>query len=151
MLESTRKKESEVKKDTTEQLEAFRRQREEAEKAAAAGDGNDGEAGMGEMVEWNAPKKRKRVDRGALRGPVKGMKVRRRSEGAGQEASKVVKGDKSSPPRGELGAGEVEIQTGREVAVQAPKPPAEDTPKATSSTASAAVGLGLGDYDSDDE
>ena len=38
VLESTRAKEAEVKKQTTEQLEAFRRQQEEAEKTATVPD-----------------------------------------------------------------------------------------------------------------
>ena len=86
MLESTRKKEEEVKRETTEQLDVFRRQQEQADKAYLD-EGNDSDpsnvvvtAGSPEVghTQWavNA-KKRKRVKE---KDGLNGVKVRKSSE-----------------------------------------------------------------------
>lgn len=72
MLESTRAKEAEVKKETNQQLDAFRKQQEEAEQAANQQD-------VAEALEteaWRAgPRKRKKGRESA----IGGVKLRRTS------------------------------------------------------------------------
>ena len=84
MLESTRKKEEEVKKETSEQLDLFRRQQEEKDKELLEGgeeaDGKAGSPTAGEsQSSWavNA-RKRKRVKEND-RGGLKGLKLRKGS------------------------------------------------------------------------
>ena len=84
MLESTRKKEEEVKKETSEQLELFRRQQEEKDKELLEdGEEVDGKAGSPTVGEsqssWavNA-RKRKRAKEGERAG-LKGLKLRKSS------------------------------------------------------------------------
>jgi hypothetical protein len=67
VLESTRKKEEEVKKQTSEQLDLFRRQQEEADRAAIEGSGGvkaDGTSPTGDTEEkWTVNRgKRKRAE-----------------------------------------------------------------------------------------
>ena len=83
VLESTRQKEAEVKKDTGEQLEAFKRQQEEADRAARA----DDDEGLGQgsptndIPTWAVGRKRKRKEKEE---GVKGVKIRRGSSGLGE-------------------------------------------------------------------
>ena len=84
MLESTRKKEEEVKKETSEQLDLFRRQQEEKDKELLEGeeeaDGKAGSPTTGEsQSSWavNA-RKRKRVKENEKAG-LKGLKLRKSS------------------------------------------------------------------------
>ncbi|KAF2833299.1 hypothetical protein CC86DRAFT_365234 [Ophiobolus disseminans] len=73
ILEKKRKEEAEVKKDTREQLDAFRRQREEAERMALEEDGAD--APKEEEVQWAAPgRKRKKGPENSL---LKGVKLKK--------------------------------------------------------------------------
>jgi hypothetical protein len=89
VLESTRKKEAEVKKDTIEQLEAFRRRQEEAERKALEAENAAGPVAE-DTPQWNAAsRKRKKSEKdGAL---LKGVKLRKASTGAGAttEAKKI--------------------------------------------------------------
>lgn len=87
MLESTRAKEEAVKKETTEQLELFRRQREEAGKAGL-GLGEDSTTdALNEQEQWTASGARKRK-KGPEKAGFKGLKVRRSSLNTeGSEAS----------------------------------------------------------------
>lgn len=94
VLESTREREREVKKETSEMLEIWRKRREEMDKQAALGGGGgsledgvgvagvDGE-GSGEKWGVSSGKKRKK-DRGEREGMggLKGVKIRRASSGA---------------------------------------------------------------------
>ena len=82
MLESTRKKEEEVKKETSEQLDLFRRQQEEKDKELLEGgeeaDGKAGSPTAGEsQATWavNA-RKRKRAKENERAG-LKGLKLRK--------------------------------------------------------------------------
>lgn len=84
VLESTRKKEEEVKKETSEQLELFRRQQEEKDKELLEGgeeaDGKAGSPTAGEsQSSWavNA-RKRKRAKENERAG-LKGLKIRKDS------------------------------------------------------------------------
>lgn len=61
VLESTRAQEAAVKKDTAEQLELFRRQREEAEKAFLGS--TSSEVAPTEEEEWTIPVRKRRRDK----------------------------------------------------------------------------------------
>jgi hypothetical protein len=72
-MESTRAKEEEVRKETADQLETFRRQQEEAEKASNVQEDSPPIAGS---ENWAAvPKKRKKGREGAIGGVVKLRRV----------------------------------------------------------------------------
>lgn len=84
VLESTRKKEEEVKKQTSEQLDLFRRQQEEADRAAIEGDSTvntDQNSPTGDVEEnWAVNRgKRKRVED---KKGLPGFKVRKSSSSA---------------------------------------------------------------------
>lgn len=75
VLESTRAQEAALRKETTEQLEAFRKQQGEVEKAVLDDGGEPALAG--EQEQW-VPKARKRR-RSAAKGDILGVKIRRTS------------------------------------------------------------------------
>lgn len=77
VLESTRAQEAAVKKDTADQLELFRRQREEAEKAMLGP--TSSEVTPAEEEEWVIPGRKRRRDKKDLLIPGK----RRKSSAAG--------------------------------------------------------------------
>lgn len=62
VLESTRAQEAAVKKDTADQLEVFRKQREEAEKAMLGP--TSSEVTPAEEEEWTIPARKRRRDKG---------------------------------------------------------------------------------------
>lgn len=79
VLESTRKEEERVRRETKEGLEAFRKQQEEADKKARAGDEavDDRDVAAKTEEEWvTAGKKRKRAKE-KEKGVLKGVKIRR--------------------------------------------------------------------------
>lgn len=85
MLESTRKKEEEVKKETSEQLDLFRKQQEEKDKELLEGgeevDGKAGSPTVGESQSqfWTVnARKRKRAKENDRAG-LKGLKLRKSS------------------------------------------------------------------------
>ena len=85
-MESSRSKEAEVKKDTKEQLEAFRKQQEDAEKAAQQDAG--GAEGAETTSTWSVgPRKRKKEQKAGLGG----VKVRRTSMAKQEEPSTTNK------------------------------------------------------------
>ena len=93
VLESTRKKEDEVKKQTSEQLDLFRRQQEEADKAALEGAGEEtrgegiGSKEGGQEETWAVNKgKRKRTEK---KKGLKGFKLRKASSSAHDDGEKV--------------------------------------------------------------
>ncbi|KAH0537638.1 hypothetical protein FGG08_005589 [Glutinoglossum americanum] len=98
VLESTRAREAALKKETTEQLDAFRKQQEEADKAAfreedqtgktAAGTGGGSGSPVGEEEQWAlSGRKRKK---GREKEVLKGVKLRRTSSTAEKLADGVV-------------------------------------------------------------
>ncbi len=111
VLESTRTKEAEIKKETTEQLDLFRRQQEEADRAlllAEAGDGNGTNAivagvDAAEEEQWTVSGKKRR--RGKEKPGLKGVKLRKMSSASENKATQAD----------ERGAG--------------PKPTLDDSPK----------------------
>ncbi|KAK5134408.1 hypothetical protein LTR08_006455 [Meristemomyces frigidus] len=95
VLDSTRSKEAEVKKQTKEQLVAFRQQQEEAEKAAKLEGEGSAIPVAAEM--WSVgPKKRKKAREGEAIGGVKFRRTstaEKKEEGAtGRKASATVAG-----------------------------------------------------------
>ncbi|CEJ59033.1 Putative Podospora anserina S mat genomic DNA chromosome 6, supercontig 4 [Penicillium brasilianum] len=64
VLESTRAQEEAVKKDTADQLEVFRKQREEAEKAMLGSTASDVTPAPAEEEDWAIPARKRRRDKG---------------------------------------------------------------------------------------
>ncbi|KAJ5714129.1 uncharacterized protein N7483_011310 [Penicillium malachiteum] len=105
VLESTRAQEAAVKKDTADQLEAFRKQREEAEKSALGP--TSSEVTPAEEEEWTIPARKRRREKKDLLLPGK----RRKSSGAeaispqekspekpGQGSESAAKAENASKP-----------------------------------------------------
>ncbi|KAJ6036216.1 hypothetical protein N7540_000495 [Penicillium herquei] len=104
VLESTRAQEAAVKKDTADQLEAFRKQREEAEKSALGP--TSSEVTPAEDEEWTIPARKRRREKKDLLLPGK----RRKSSGAeaispqkspeklGQGSEPAAKAENASKP-----------------------------------------------------
>ncbi|KAB8210408.1 N-terminal domain of NEFA-interacting nuclear protein NIP30-domain-containing protein [Aspergillus parasiticus] len=84
IMESTRAQEAAVKKETAEQLEAFRRHREEAEKVALE-EGTTDVTPAAEGEDWKIPARKRRRDKKDLLFP--GKKRKSTAEGAGETPS----------------------------------------------------------------
>ncbi|KAE8378103.1 N-terminal domain of NEFA-interacting nuclear protein NIP30-domain-containing protein [Aspergillus bertholletiae] len=84
IMESTRAQEAAVKKETAEQLEAFRRHREEAEKVALE-EGTADVTPAAEGEDWKIPARKRRRDKKDLLLP--GKKRKSTAEGAGETLS----------------------------------------------------------------
>ena len=175
VLESTRKKEEEVKKETSEQLDLFRRQQEEKDKELLERgeeiDGKSGSPTAGEsQSSWavNA-RKRKRAKENDKAG-LKGLKLRKsssageapvglRSSSSTGGALKVLGGEagyrESVDPQGTVL--ETPLAEKASVEVSASPPPQAVTPKASSSQEKppspkpGTLYLGLAGYSSDEE
>ncbi|CAG7953766.1 unnamed protein product [Penicillium salamii] len=139
VLESTRAKEAAVKKDTAEQLEAFRRQREKAEKVLRE-PSEVVEEGQGE--DWTAPRKRRREKQNTLF-PKKhkastsptGKDTDKEGDGTKTDRKTSTSSQADSKPSGALPAPATSTEK---------KPEAKPAPKPL-------VSLGLGDYGSDSD
>lgn len=165
MLESTRKKEAEVKKETRDGLEAFRKQQEEADKAL-----KEQEADVGGAVgspttaeakatgsEWKVKKRKRGTEK---EGTLKGLK-RRQSESTKEEGSVGGQPNASEGGKARQGSAAVEVKVKQESSEASPLSskdavPAvkEDSPKeeaAVSKPPKPVVGLGLAGYSSDEE
>ncbi|KAF2631892.1 hypothetical protein BU25DRAFT_358266 [Macroventuria anomochaeta] len=135
ILEAKRKEEANVKKETREQLELFRRQQEEAERKALE---DNTEAPKEDQVQWTAPgRKRKKGPELSL---LKGVKLRKSSSAAEEKKSVDTAAEKEKAT-----GGAPKATTGTSTATTstnpAPSPPVK---------APAALSLGLG-YASSDE
>ncbi|KAF2172980.1 hypothetical protein M409DRAFT_62638 [Zasmidium cellare ATCC 36951] len=138
VLEGERVKEAAVKRQTREELDAFRRQQEEAEKAAKVGGPEDSTEAV-DGTSWSVGKKRKKGREGLLRG------VKLRKASSGERASAAAEPAASpSPPQEEQAKVTDEVKRGSETASPADKPAVP--PKATSG-----AGLGLAAYSSDED
>lgn len=140
VLETTRAQEAAVKKQTAEELDAFRRQQEEAEKAAKAAGPEDAVEST-ESTSWSVGKKRKKGREGLLGG------VKLRKASSGEKTSVTVEPDveaSASPPKEEhakVAKGvkrDSQIDGPVNVSVEPSKPPAP-------------LGLGLAAYSSDED
>lgn len=146
-MESTRAKELAVKKETAQQLELFRRQREETEKAARL----EGAEESTEQIETWAVRKRKRVSQKEL----PGVKLRKSSSAAASPSSSAPKTDppagrtsRDSPPKSTTLASETDI--GTLPRLQETVPTISQLPTPAIEKPPPAVALGLGDYSDSD-
>lgn len=83
VLESTRAKEAALKQETTQQLDAFRRQQDEAERVARLAGNNEGDTTAEEEHWVSAGRKRKK---GKDKESLMGIKIRRKSS-TGEKAA----------------------------------------------------------------
>ncbi|KAJ5766977.1 uncharacterized protein N7511_004593 [Penicillium nucicola] len=149
VLESTRAQEAAVKRDTADQLEVFRRQREEAEKALLGPTSSD--VTPAEEEEWTAPARKRRRDKQKdLLIPGKKRKASLTEKKSQEPDAQKPEADRGSKPK--------------QAAQQNPKPSevAASTPSKTaakpeqsqpqkSPVKPAPVSLGLAGYSSDSE
>lgn len=162
IMESTRAQEAAVKKDTAEQLEAFRKQREEAEKALLE-DGSANVVPAAEGEDWKIPgrKRRREKKKDSL---IPGKKRKSTAEGTSEDSPQNEKAEGSQPvTKEEKNTAPVSAKSGPAAPKKEPQSstgfnnigkPAEDT-KTTNSKPpeppKPAASLGLADYDSDSE
>lgn len=150
VLESTRAKEAEVRKENAEQLELFRKQREAAEKAQFEEDGNpassSGAAAYSPNQEsWAArPKKRRRGNEVT---PALGAKLRKTS-------STELKEPDAAVAKETVSAKDVNMLSTASPSSTEQADMASDNPlqlPVTKQKPPPASTLGLGDYSSDDD
>ncbi|KAK3672665.1 hypothetical protein LTR78_007477 [Recurvomyces mirabilis] len=149
VMESSRSKEAEVKKDTKEQLEAFRKQQEDAEKAAQQ---DEGSAEVTETTStWSVgPRKRKKEQNAGFGG----VKVRRTSTAKQEEPSTT---NKPIPPsKGEKNVDlkpSPTVHSASEKKANIPEPGhvASSPTSARKPSTPPAATLGLGAYSSDED
>ena len=171
VLESTRTKEAEIKKETTEQLDLFRRQQEEADKAllAEAADGSGANVVVGggsvEEEQWVVSSKKRR--RGKEKEVLKGVKLRKTSSAGESKTPQLDKrGSPTSPTseRATKALGAVPKDKGASTTDSMTAKSTTDGEGANSAATSgspsdagtvpakqSAAVLGLGDYSSDDD
>lgn len=147
-MESTRVKEAKVRKETAEQLEIFRKQREAAEKAQFEEDDDASTAATAgvpsSQVTWTAKPRKRRRDKEAV--PSLGAKLRKTSSTEPAQPNVFTSGQNI--------AMDVRLTSG---AAMANKGPADRAPtegpdaQVPKEEATPAATLGLGDYSSDDE
>lgn len=160
VLESTRAKEEAVKKETTEQLDIFRRQQEEADRALLLDQNDDIGSGGDKVVaadeEWKVSgRKRRRVgekDNSAL----KGVKIRKSSSStekvmstSAKEEAPLTKSTVSKNTPAKVLHQQIAHSEGGEVIEGSADTKGEGKQHASKATA-AAAGLGL-DYSSDED
>lgn len=141
VLESTRAKEAAVKRETSEQLDYFRRQQEEAEKAAQA---QNTDAVVPEVEEkWATGRKRKKGKEGE--GAIKGLKLRKTSSvGSPPGPSGALStGGTNEPTQAARAAVDTQEKSASPQAAKAAAP--------TKASPVPSMGLGLGDYSSDED
>jgi len=148
VLESTRAREKEVKQKTAEELEAFRRQREEAEKAVTREGVTEAPPESHEI--WNVgPRKRKK---GKETAGIGGIKIRRTSTNDGEKPL-TIRGDAEaeSPPIAPLKALANENFARGTASKLSPTPADESKPGTAPASPPAIPLLGLGAYSSDED
>ena len=179
VLESTRKKEEEVKKETSEQLDLFRRQQEEKDKELLEGgeevEGKAGSPTAGEsQSQWAVNARKRKRTKENDRAGLKGLKLRK-SSSTGEApvglSTSLPPGEVSNASRTETGEGKyVESQGASSrttstkeraaIEVSISPPPLPETkitkvsPKQSNnsnSKPSGTPGLGLAGYSSDEE
>ena len=162
VLESTRAQEAAVQKDTADQLEIFRRQREEAEKTLLEDTTTD-VAPAAEGEDWKIPSRKRRREK-KNDSLVPGKKRKSTTEESGRDTPQPEQNEETSPAdkteiKEALTSNSAGATTCRKTwkpseSSDSPSKPSEDT-KATEKrqpeTAKPAVSLGLGDYGSDSE
>lgn len=143
VLESTRAQEAAVKKDTADQLEAFRKQREEAEKAMLGSTAS--EVAPVEEEEWTIPARKRRRDRGRdLLLPGK----KRKGSGEGETDRVAASTPESVSGGAEVKAGE---NTAKGLVGNTQKSNAEQQPDNNKPPVKAPPSVGLVGYGSDSD
>lgn len=161
VLESTRAKEDAVKKETTEQLDLFRRQQEEADKALLDATGDEKEIEetavsptTGESQWAVNARKRKRLKEKEV---LKGVKLRKSSTHEGVTRRESISDTGGPTPHTNtehLGAATQKVEDCQK---EEPPSPVEAKPTETSTLekgtkpAQAPAGLGLAGYSSDED
>ena len=166
VLESTRAKEAAVKRETMEQLEAFRRQREETEKVFSSGNRDSeqsplaGKSGSptAEEEQWvlSGKKRKKGKEKEAMRG----LKLRKASSSGdkGDARDNVLSQDARTAVEDGLPSKKEDTPSVDAPASKDIKAPGEEqrNPQAVSQSqpppaTTVSTGLGLGGYSSDDD
>lgn len=179
VLESTRKKEEEVKKETSEQLDLFRRQQEEKDRELLEG-GEEVEAKAGSPTagesqsQWAVNARKRKRMKGSDRAGLKGLKLRKssstgeapvglRTSTSTSESLEVERAETGEGKFTELQGASSRTPSTKERAVvevsASPPPPPEtpstkSSPKQNSSSSlkpSGTQGLGLAGYSSDED
>ena len=161
MLESTRAKEAEVRKETSQQLDAFREQQRQTESSASQ---LEAEPAVEVVESWaTGPRKRKK----GRESVIGGVKLRRVSTTEKQEVSSAGAATKTDDPA-EPTTAEAEVQEANisqsassELDAAAPKAsipsskvkssPKIDEKEPSTAPSSPVVGLGLAAYSSDED
>lgn len=158
VLESTRKKEEDVKRETTEQLDIFRRQQEEADKAILEDSGEaddskvDGKAGSPEAGEsqWGVNARKRKRAKG--KEGLKGVKIRKSSSTLESPIALLEKQKDvaaltvSKEDTDESAKATDQIHPPSTTSIRPPVTTKPEDPKSTTAT-----GLGLVGYSSDEE
>ena len=153
VLESTRAKEAEVRKETTEQLDAFKRQQEEAEKAATQ---EDGPSAVEVNEAWTAgPRKRKK----GRESTIGGVKLRRTStteKAATEKASIEETVVPDTVPKAPAKAAPVDavediMPATKTRTSESTTKPADGNKPASKPPSPGGLGLGLAAYSSDED
>ncbi|PYH64753.1 PSME3-interacting protein [Aspergillus vadensis CBS 113365] len=162
IMESTRAKEAAVKKETAEQLELFRRQREEAEKTLLEDTSAD-VAPAAEGEDWKIPARKRRREkskdllipgkkRKSLGGDTTGKSSKEHS--TDKESGKDDKSVHETKPEPTQKKPEESKQADTLPGASKPVQDSKPSPKQTASNAAAkapSLSLGLADYGSDSE
>ncbi|EKG19502.1 NEFA-interacting nuclear protein NIP30 [Macrophomina phaseolina MS6] len=163
VLESTRAREAALKQETSQQLDAFRRQQDEAERAARLAGNTEGDA-PAEDEHWaSAGRKRKK---GKDRESLMGVKIRRKSStsektiSAATTTTKDGTGSPAGADKGRATSGATKSTSEEPTAKAASASPKEEPIAARPATAKDAqaqkpkptpAALGLGAYSSDED
>lgn len=147
VLESTRKEEDRVRRETAEGLEHFRKQQEEADKKARIGEdqGTNEVSAITEEEQWIAGgRKRKRTKE---KEGLKGVKVRKSSSAGGAGSASSPSGKKQDEEPKSTSTAQEKFSEPKDrtmTTIPDSKGPPASSPKPK-------AGLGLVDYDSDED
>ncbi|THY33241.1 hypothetical protein D6D00_01047 [Aureobasidium pullulans] len=162
VMETTRAKEDAVRKETAEQLEAFRRQQEDTEKASREAAPEASNQSEGDTWAFNARKRKRNREKEA----IAGLKLRKTSSSMAQTTSDARVGaitttsdDKNAPP-----SSPAPTPADQSASAKSVQPPAAAIDKAVldkvdkapataaaSTSPAPAAALGLAAYSSDDD
>lgn len=159
VLESTRAEEAAVKKDTADQLEVFRKQREEAEKALLGPTSSDVTPAVEE--EWTIPARKRRRDKGRDLLPGKKRKESATESSEKPSAPKEQERVAAKPQEktntvttsGKTGASQAAEKTAKATPADTQKPSSTDKDQADTKQPAkpAPVSLGLAAYGSESD
>lgn len=160
VLESTRAQEAAVKKDTADQLEVFRKQREEAEKAMLGP--TSSEVAPVEEEEWTIPARKRRRDKGkdlllpgkkrkasAAEGNSKEGEARKSSQGSGSAPTETDRQVTSTATT--EGSATKAVENTAKGLGEATQKPSTEQPGTKPPTRAAATSVGLVGYGSDSD